>query len=282
MAAPPCQGFSSAGQRRKDDPRNLLTFDAMDIIQAIKPKYVFIENVPEFFTKRITRFRDDILMPKAIVDYFGDNYIFSRAILDTKDHGVPQTRKRGIILMSRLDVPVWYFPATSPNIVTVEEAIGHLPSLYPVVKGSKESTQTDLLHHNRPIHAKRHIIAMENTPTGKTAHDNKVHYPKTTDGRKVRGFSTTYKRISWDKPAPTITMCNGSISSQNNVHPGRKLKDGTYSDPRVLTLREIFILFTLPPDWDIPKWASDNFVRKVVGEGIPPLFVKKIFDEIKN
>ena len=62
------------------------------------------------------------------------------------------------------------------------------------------------------------------------------------NGRKIKGYNTTYKRIEWDKPAPTITMCNGGISSQNNVHPGRLQKDGTYSDARVLTLRELFIL----------------------------------------
>ena len=48
--------------------------------------------------------------------------------------------------------------------------------------------------------------------------------------------------MHWDKPAPTITMKNGSISSQNNVHPGRLLPNGTYSDARVLTVAELSIL----------------------------------------
>ena len=282
MATPPCQGFSVAGKRRKDDPRNRLIFDAIDVIKEIKPKYVFIENVSQYFSDKIKYKNKEIGIPEAINDIFKKDYIFKKAILDTKDYGVPQQRKRGVILLSRKDVKVWNFPKKQMNIVSVREAIGHLPSLSPIVKGSKEKAKTNLKNHKRPIHNIRHIIAMKNTPSGKSAHNNKFHFPKTKEGKKVKGFSTTYKRISWDKPAPTITMMNGSISSQNNVHPGRKLKDGTYSDPRVLTLREIFILSTLPPEWNFPKWASDNLIRQVIGEGIPPLFVKEIFNMISK
>ena len=53
-----------------------------------------------------------------------------------------------------------------------------------------------------------------------------------------------------------------------------------YSDPRVLTLYEIFILFSLPKKWNVPTWASENFIRTVIGEGIPPLMVKKIFKKL--
>ena len=73
-------------------------------------------------------------------------------------------------------------------------------------------------------------------------------------------------------------MANGSISSQCNVHPGRCLPDGTYSDARVLTICELLKLFTLPLDWDIPKWANENLIRKVIGEGVPPLLIKKIVE----
>jgi DNA (cytosine-5)-methyltransferase 1 len=85
------------------------------------------------------------------------------------------------------------------------------------------------------------------TPTGKSAIYNEVHYPM-KNNRKIRCFGTSYKRIEWDKPCPTITMMNGSISSQNNVHPGiynQNTKE--WSDARVLTILEIMILTGLPP-----------------------------------
>ena len=72
--------------------------------------------------------------------------------------------------------------------------------------------------------------------------------------------------MSRDKPAPTITMANGSISSQNNVHPGRLQADGTYSDARVLTLKELYILTGLPETWQAPPRASSHLIRKVIGE----------------
>lgn len=86
--------------------------------------------------------------------------------------------------------------------------------------------------------------------------------------------------MDWDKPAPTITMANGVLSSQCNVHPGRRLEDGTYSDARVLTIYEIMKLFTIPDDWNIPEWASDNLIRQSIGEGVPPLLIEKIVAEI--
>ena len=55
---------------------------------------------------------------------------------------------------------------------------------------------------------------------------------------------------------------------------------GTYSDPRVFTVYEIMKLMTIPVNWKIPKWCSENFLRTVIGEGIPPLLVKNFFIEL--
>lgn len=75
-------------------------------------------------------------------------------------------------------------------------------------------------------------------------------------------------------------MANGSISSQNNVHPGVLKEDGTYSDARVLSLKEIFILTGLPNNWHPPKWASENLIRQVIGEGVPPNLIDRLLTTI--
>ena len=80
-------------------------------------------------------------------------------------------------------------------------------------------------------------------------------------------------------------MYNRTIGSQNNVHPGRYIGDDKkgnplYSDARVLSIYELLIVSSLPMDWDIPEWASDHFVRAVIGEGVPPLLTKKIMQEL--
>ena len=75
-------------------------------------------------------------------------------------------------------------------------------------------------------------------------------------------------------------MDNVKISSQNNVHPGRPYisNDVTlYSDPRVLTLYELMLIMTIPENWNLPKDVSRYFVRRLIGEGIPPKFIAVLF-----
>ena len=204
------------------------------------------------------------------IKYELKSYNISFNILNTADFGVAQNRKRAIILLSKNGT--WKLPKKEQTI-SVREAIGHLPSL-------ESGEASNIEYHNAKVHNKNHILWLKHTPTGKTAFENKVHYPKKRDGSRIKGYSTTYKRIEWDTPAPTITMCNGAVSSQNNAHPGRLLADGTYSDARVLTLKEIFILTSLPDSYKPPSFASENFIRGVVGEGIPPIFMKKLIEGI--
>jgi DNA (cytosine-5)-methyltransferase 1 len=82
-------------------------------------------------------------------------------------------------------------------------------------------------------------------------------------------------------------MDNVKISSQDNVHPGRPKesqaeKNLIYSDARVLTLFELMKVMSLPDNWPIPLDTSEAFIRRIIGEGIPPLFVKSIFSELKR
>ena len=91
--------------------------------------------------------------------------------------------------------------------------------------------------------------------------------------------------MNWDKPAPTVTMCNGAISSQNNVHPGDIKEDGTYSDARVLSVMEIAILCGLPEDY-LNKFFNtkykEGFFRRVLGECFPPTMAKEIVKNIPS
>ena len=74
------------------------------------------------------------------------------------------------------------------------------------------------------------------------------------------------------------------VSSLACVHPGKLLSDdGTeegriYSDPRCFSIYELLIVTSLPTDWNIPDWANERLIRSVIGEGIPPLLVKRIIE----
>ena len=270
LATPPCQGMSVAGKMDENDPRNSLIIKAVEFIKLVKPKNVIIENVPTMLKTSILVNGEKIKIVDYIESQLSNEYTISFNILNAADYGTPQVRKRTIVLLSKIGE--WKLP-TKEEQITVEKAIGHLPSL-------ESGEKSDIKYHFGTKHNDRHILWMKHTPTGCTAFDNAVYYPQKEDGTRIKGFSTTYKRISWDKPAPTITMCNGGISSQNNVHPGRKLSDGTYSDARVLSLKELMILTGLPDDWEVPEWASENLIRKVIGEGVPPKLIEAIIKNI--
>ena len=264
IATPPCQGMSIAGKMNPDDPRNKLIIQVIRFIQETRPTNIIIENVPAILKFSIL-VKDESI---RIVDYIKENleplgYIINYDVLDAADYGTPQYRKRAIFLISKIEK--WNFPQKSKHI-SVREVIGELPSL--------ESGETsDIKYHSAKNHNPNHILWMKHTPTGRTAFENPIYYPQ-KDNRRIKGYPTTYKRIDWDRPSPTVTMCNGAVSSQNNVHPGRLKDDGTYSDARVLSILEIIRIMGLPDDWPIPKWASDNFIREVIGEGFPPKFAE--------
>ncbi|WRB84621.1 DNA cytosine methyltransferase [Helicobacter pylori] len=279
LATPPCQGVSLIGKNKSNsdmlkDKRNFLIFEAFEVIDSIKPKVVVIENVARFLDMLFPYDNEFKNIEFIIRHKYSKEYNIDINVYNCADYGVAQNRLRAIIVMTNNDY-IYNRPQKNNRVISVREAIGHLPSL--------ESGETsNIKNHNARKHIEAHILAMKHTPTGHSAFENKIYFPKTKEGKRARGYMASYKRIEWDKPAPTITMRNDCLSSQSNVHPGRLQSDGTYSDARVLTLREIFILSSMNADLDVPKFASDIQIRHMVGEGVPPLLIEKICKNINK
>ena len=303
MATPPCQGMSTVGKKDKNDIRNILIKHAIDIIKEVKPDYVFLENVPEQLITKIKYNNKEILIPDYIKDELGNMYNFNKQyVINAADYGVPQMRERAIILLTKKSKNfIWKFPKKDRKVITLKEAIGDLPSLDPELYDLSHEEQLKIFPdyekkkleglkvskwHYPPKHIYRQVYSLMHTPSGKSAFDNIDKFkPRKKDGSFTKGFKNTYKRQSWDKPGYTVTMYNRTIGSQNNVHPGRyigKDADGydLYSDARVLTIYELMIITSLPKNWNIPNWASEHFIRQVIGEGIPPLLVQKIMHQL--
>lgn len=302
MATPPCQGMSEAGLRLEFDPRNQLVSYAIDVIKRVKPKYVFMENVPKQLTTKIKLDDEILLIPEYIKRELGSDYSFNKeTLIKAKDYGVPQLRERNIFLLVRTDVSevVWEFPEKQREI-TLREAIGHLPSLDPYLREGIDKTLEEFPDfekkkkaglaiskwHYPPTHSWKQVQWMMHTPSGKSAIYNKIYYPQKADGKPVKAHHNNYRRLKWDMPCRTITQNNGVISSLACVHPGRAYKSSLgetlYSDPRVLTIYELLIVMSLPLDWPIPEWAGDTLIRKVFGEGIPSKLVKEIMLVLLN
>lgn len=279
LATPPCQGVSLIGKNKRNDQflndeRNFLIFHALDLVDKINPNVLVIENVDRF-AKMFFPFQGGMFSIHDILKMkYEGIYNINFEIYNSADYGVPQARKRLIIVLYKNGYQ-YIPPIKLEKHVTVREAIGSLPSL--------ESGQiSDLKNHISRSHTKSHVNCMKHTPTGKSAFQNVDFFPMKKDGTRIVGYPYTYKRIDWDRPAPTITMRNDAISSTNTVHPGRLMSDGFYSDARVLTLRELFILTSIDPDIDIPEFASDSQIRHIIGEAVPPLLMAAICNNIKK
>ena len=272
LASPPCQGMSVAGKNRcqktmEADERNYLITYVVKAIKATNPDYILVENVPALLKLEL-QYAGKYRTVLDILQYeFGDQYEIDSMVVDSADYGVPQTRLRAIIKMNRKGKK-WSWPLKKDKI-TVRDAIGHLPSL-------EAGERSEIKWHFARKHSKDNILWMKHTPTGKSAFSNPVYYPQKKDGTRVKGYESSYRRIRWDAPAPTITIRNDCIASQRNVHPGRLLPDGTYSDARVLTPLELMLLNSLPADWNIPDDTPELLIRQCIGESIPPLMLKEI------
>ncbi|MDR7079883.1 DNA (cytosine-5)-methyltransferase 1 [Neobacillus niacini] len=275
IATPPCQGMSTLGKKQYElDERNSLINYAVDAINILKPDYVLIENVPKFFKLFYPLNGELVSIEELLNNQFSTEYNIELDVLNAMNFGVPQSRPRAIIKMYKHHL-TWSWPTKENKLITLREAIGHLPSL-------KAGETSSIKWHRALNHSEMQVEAMSHTSEGKSAMKNPIYYPKKKDGTPVKGFHNTYKRMKWDEPCPARATNNHLISGHNNVHPGRLLPNGTWSDPRVLTFLELIIVSSLPLDWNIPEDINENFIRQIIGEAIPPLLSKVIVKGIKE
>lgn len=299
IATPPCQGMSCAGRKDPKDSRNFLIYYAIEAVKRIKPRFVLFENVPMQQHTQIFCDGEYFFIPQYVERELKSMYNFnSNRIVNAMDYGVAQSRQRYIYLLSAKNENVsWEFPEKEGHIITTKEAIGHLPSLDPLLREENERWRFPQYEekkviglavskwHKPPVHSWKQVEWMVHTPSGQSAFKNQVFYP-TTKGRRIKGAPRTYMRMSWEKPATTIMQNSGVISAFSTVHPGRPIVESDddikreYSDARVLTIYELLILSSLPLDWNIPDWADDSLIRKVIGEGIPPLLIRKAIESL--
>lgn len=299
IATPPCQGMSCAGRKDPKDSRNFLVYYAVEAIKKLKPRFVIIENVTMQQHTQILYNDEYVFIPEYIEKELGEYYVFNaKRIVNAMDYGVPQSRQRYIyLLVLKSEKVQWEFPEKDDHIITLKEAIGDLPSLDPCLrdvderwrfpdyeKKRQEGLKISKWHYP-PVHSWKQVEWMVHTPSAMSAFKNGVFYPM-TKGRRVKGAPRTYMRMDWNKPATTIMQNSGVISAFSTVHPGRLLHDSDieseriYSDARSLSIYELLILSSLPLDWNIPDWADDVLIRKVIGEGIPPLLIKRAIEAL--
>ncbi len=239
----PCQPFSTYSQARKpsEDIRWNLIAEFKRLIVEADANIVTMENVPQ--VERETVFQDFVGSLEA------SGFSVSYQIVECVRYGVPQARRRMVLLASKLG-PIQLLDADETASVTVRDAIGHLPHIE-----AGESWSEDPLHSASelaPINLKR----IRASRPGGTWRDwpadlvAKCHVKGT--GKSYPGV---YGRMTWDDPAPTITTQYYGFGSGRFGHP---VQD------RAISLREGAILQSFPPEYRFVK-PGEPIARKTIG-----------------
>lgn len=280
MASPVCRPFSKMGSNNLDKIEAKLFYPTVEFIKATEPQYVMIENVPGFLTSVIPNMRD-VIKDEKIIEMLSKYKTIGEYISQTlkslgydiniakdqnaADYGTPQSRTRCIILASKTGV--WQFPKKDTFRKSLVEAIGNLPSIEIGESSNlKHHTMINNVYHEEVINALKSIGSNQSKTISYT--NEKGETRKITVSRKNAGLV-----------CGTITGDSSGLGAHTaNGHYGRPKSDGTYTDARPLTIREILIIIGLDPDMDIPQKFidNDNNLRNILGEAFAPHHVKRL------
>jgi len=257
---PPCQGFSSIRRLNRTTPvaddRNNLIMEYVRLVKALKPYTIMMENVPalveyDLFKKAIEILRDEL------------NYKVDFKVVNVKDYGVPQSRRRLVLVGSRLGI---IKVAESLNEKkTVRQTIEHLPL---------PENSTDPIHKIFPVHIPSVQRRIELTPKNGGSRKDlpKEYLLKCHEGENI-GFNDVYGRLRWDDYSSTITGGCLNPSKGRFLHPEQN---------RCISAREAALLQSFPPDYKFPFKIPRMNLALMIGNALPPCFSYIQSENIKN
>lgn len=243
-ACPPCQGFSRIrtrnGAKSSRDPRNNLALKFAEFALAIRPRWLLLENVPGLARHSVWRSLRQKLRRAG--------YELHDEIVDASDFGVPQRRKRLILLGQRDSKPA--VPSRLSKRMTVAEALAVLPTDF----------HDDLhnLRSRRAAHVEEIIRAI---PKDGGSRQALPEHLQLRCHKESNGFADVYGRMRLDDVAPTITSGCHNPSKGRFLHP---LED------RVITLREAALLQGFPVDYQFDVRHGKESIALMIGNALPP------------
>lgn len=304
---PPCQGFSMAGKRVKEDIRNQLVFSYIKFIKIVQPKMVLFENVKGFTYAFNKSKRSDVdsYAHKVISALEGLGYNVKPHVIDFSEYGVPQRRKRFILVGIRKDIgsPDLFEDMLQKNrdsflkkkgigaTVSLREAIsdllrsnGTLPT--PDRKGflSGKYGEEELSNYERLMRGdypcehevpNSHSFARHSTEKLNCYERLLLDYP--IRGKRIDGKA----RDKWGIRQRGITVLDpDAVSPTITGQPDDYLH---YSEPRIMTVRECARIQSFPDWYEIKKkYTTGGKMRRIevprysqVGNAIPPLFAEQ-------
>lgn len=251
LAGPPCQGHSDLNNHtRRKDPRNALYLRAARAAEILHPRFVVIENVPA------VRHDEGKVVGLVTSALEAAGYTVASDVLDLVKFGVPQRRRRHILLAVRgklVDPAVlleMHSPCDDHAERSVRWAIDDLVDKGTSTGPDSPSTPTDVNRERMQWLIDQDKYNLPNSKRPK-CHRDKSHT-----------YNAMYGRLNWDAPAPTITTGFGSMGQGRFVHPSRA---------RTITPHEAARIQTLPDFFDVDTSKGRGAWATVIGNAVPPL-----------
>lgn len=264
----PCQPFSSYNYKNKNPEENKwqLLYEFARIIKETMPDIVSMENVPQLMNFKKAPVLQDFIKNLEILGYS----VFHKIVF-APDYGVPQGRRRLILLASKLGEIKLIEPMyKKEEYITVKSAIGSLPVL-----NHGESDECDYIHRSSKLSDLNLTRIRASKPGGSWKQDwteeLKLNCHKNESGKS---YGSVYGRMSWDVIAPTMTTFCTGIGNGRFGHP---------EQDRAISLREAAILQSFPKDYRFAPskdLLKPSIVATHIGNAVPPLLGKAIGQSI--
>ncbi len=286
VGGPPCQGFSSAGKKNKDDPRNTLFDNYCDIIAHLRPRALVLENVPGF-----KKMYGGQMYNAAISRLKELGYQVTDRILNAVDYGVPQRRKRFVLVGVRADLGLKFewpeathynpeesfeadlFCATRQRHVSVEDALSDIAFLEPGLEA-----------HSHQTPARTQYQDDRRTSPLLFNHLATKHRDKAVETFKLIGEGETINSVPAESKSAKKTMAR--LNRQHISNTVLALPDDLihYCQDRIPTVREMARLQSFDDDYVFIGKRTSGFVERKhdvpqytqVGNAVPPLMARAI------
>ena len=262
----PCQYWSiiKTNKTKSNLSKNLLT-DFQKFVENFKPGYVVVENVPGILNK--TGESGLIKFLKSLKDM---GYEIKKDILNANHFGVPQNRRRFTLIASRVNLNVSLPKGNENKKYIVKNFIGQWNGFPKIEAGHIDNTKVKHSAAGLSDNNLRRIkLTKKNGGTRERWSKNKELQIDAYKGKDY-SFRNVYGRMSWDKPAPTITTRFNSLSNGRFGHP---------EENRALSLREGATLQTFPKLYDFKEKSMGKIARHI-GNAVPPKFAYHIAKQL--
>jgi len=262
----PCQPFSRQTRLTREDNRTKLVLEMIRFVAVLRPQFAIMENVPG-----LGKGKNKSILDK-LINVLRDKLrykVHEPVVVDAVNYGVPQFRKRLILLCSREDIDLDVPTEThaSPNTA---EKLGKIPwqtvgdafvDIHSLAAG--QTSRTDPMHKAR-LHTTINMERLRHIPkNGGSRHDLPEHLVLACHKKKNTGYNDVYGRLDSKRPANTLTTGCTNLTKGRFAHPTAN---------RAITPREAAKLQTFPKDYVFQ--GSYDQISAQIGNAVPVNFAE--------